>query len=71
VTTHLFESTDRYLNSDTVFAVKRSLVCDFERHDTRDVAAKRFSVEPPFYTADFEFVLKPARQDDAVETQTR
>jgi len=54
-----------------VFAVKRSLICDFERHDTRDEAAMRFSIEPPFYTAEFDFVLKPARQDDAVETQTR
>ena len=71
VTTHLFESTDKYLNSDTVFAVKRSLVCDFERHDTRDEAATRFSIEPPFYTAEFDFVLKPARPDDAVESQTR
>jgi hydroxyquinol 1,2-dioxygenase len=68
VTTHVFESTDKYLNSDTVFAVKRSLVCDFERHDTRDEAAMRFSIEPPFYTAEFDFVLKPARQIDAVET---
>ena len=71
VTTHVFESTDKYLNSDTVFAVKRSLVCDFERHDTRDEAATRFSIEPPFYTAEFDFVLKPARQIDAVEIQTR
>jgi len=58
VTTHLFESTDKYLASDTVFAVKPSLVCDFERHSTRDEAAKRFSIEPPFYTAEFDFVLK-------------
>ena len=62
VTTHLFESTDKYLTSDTVFAVKRSLVCDFERHATRDEAAKRFSIEPPFYTAEFDFVLKPERR---------
>jgi len=68
VTTHVFESTDKYLNSDTVFGVKRSLVCDFERHDMRDEAATRFSIEPPFYTAAFDFVLKPARQIDAVET---
>jgi catechol 1,2-dioxygenase len=62
VTTHLFESTDKYLTSDTVFAVKPSLVCDFERHAARDEAAKRFSIEPPFYTAEFDFVLKPARR---------
>jgi hydroxyquinol 1,2-dioxygenase len=71
VTTHVFESTDKYLNSDTVFAVKRSLVCDFERHDTRDEAAARFSIEPPFYTAEFDFVLKPARQIDSYHEVTK
>src|SRR5258707_2202380 len=32
VTTHIFERTDEYLGSDAVFAVKDSLICDFERH---------------------------------------
>jgi hypothetical protein len=52
-------------------AVKRSLVCDFERHATRDEAAKRFSIEPPFCTAEFDFVLKPARQINSYHEVTK
>src|SRR5215212_8503954 len=36
VTTHVFESTDKYLDSDTVFGVKDSLICEFTRHDAQD-----------------------------------
>jgi catechol 1,2-dioxygenase len=46
VTTHIFDSEDPYLKSDAVFAVKKSLVCPFTRHDS-----------PPRYTAEFDFVL--------------
>lgn len=46
LTTHIFDSEDPYLQSDAVFAVKRSLVCRFERHD-----------DPPRYIAEFDFVL--------------
>jgi hydroxyquinol 1,2-dioxygenase len=59
VTTHIFDSADPYLESDTVFAVKDSLICDFVRHDEGDETARRFSIDPPFYTTDFDFVLQP------------
>jgi len=59
VTTHIFDDEDPYLASDTVFAVKDSLICHFVRHDERDEAARRFGLDPPFYTVDFDFVLKP------------
>jgi len=59
VTTHIFDDTDPYLESDTVFAVKDSLICHFVRHDARDDASQRLAIEPPFYTVDFDFVLKP------------
>jgi hydroxyquinol 1,2-dioxygenase len=59
VTTHLFDDTDPYLESDTVFAVKDSLICHFVRHDAHDDTSKSLAVEPPFYTVDFDFVLKP------------
>jgi hydroxyquinol 1,2-dioxygenase len=59
VTTHIFDAADPYLESDTVFAVKQSLVCRFLRHDQRDDAARLFSIEPPFYTTEFDFVLQP------------
>ncbi len=64
VTTHIFDDTDPYLDSDTVFAVKDSLICTFQRHDARDEDAERFELEPPFCTAEFDFVLKPdSRQE--------
>ena len=58
VTTHIFESSDRWLTSDAVVAVKESLIADFTRHDAPDEASKRFGLQPPFYTTDFDFVLK-------------
>ena len=65
VTTHIFDSTDPYLASDAVFAVKDSLVCDFVRHESPDPEASRLGVAPPFYTATFDFRLAPAASSDA------
>jgi catechol 1,2-dioxygenase len=66
VTTHLFDDVDPYLDSDTVFAVKDSLICTFLRHDARDAEAERLGIDPPFCTAHFDFVLKPyARTTDS------
>ena len=59
VTTHIFDDSDPYLDSDTVFAVKESLVCRFVRHDAKDAAAAAFAIEPPFDTVEFDFVLAP------------
>ena len=59
VTTHIFDDSDPYLDSDTVFAVKESLICRFIRHDTRDEAAARFGIEPPFDSVEFDFALVP------------
>ena len=42
-----------------MFAVKESLLAHFARHDELDEAAHRFGLRPPFYTVDFDFVLKP------------
>jgi catechol 1,2-dioxygenase len=58
VTTHIFDDIDEYLRSDTVFAVKESLICNFARHDARDEAATRYGIEPPFCTVEFDFVLQ-------------
>jgi hydroxyquinol 1,2-dioxygenase len=57
VTTHIFDDSDPYLGSDTVFAVKDSLVSRFVHHETCDAAAARFAIEPPFDTVEFDFVL--------------
>jgi len=58
LTTHLFVNGDQYLDSDTVFGVKDSLIVDFERHpDPREFAERGLS--EPFFTASYEFVLEP------------
>jgi catechol 1,2-dioxygenase len=59
VTTHLFDDVDPYLDSDTVFAVKDSLMCTFVPHAERDDAdAERLGIDPPFCVAHFDFVLE-------------
>jgi hypothetical protein len=50
VTTHIFDRTDEYLGSDAVFAVKDSLICDFERHEKTEGDAARLGIAPPYYT---------------------
>ena len=62
VTTHIFDRRDEYLASDAVFAVKDSLICDFVRHEARDPEAARLGIEPPYYTAEFDFRLKRATE---------
>ena len=64
VTTHIFDRTDEYLGSDAVFAVKESLICDFARNDTRTGEAAQLGIEPPYYTAQFDFRLKQATGQD-------
>ena len=60
VTTHIFDRTDPYLQSDAVFAVKDSLICDFARHETPDAEAKKLGIAGPYCTAEFDFHLVPA-----------
>jgi hydroxyquinol 1,2-dioxygenase len=64
VTTHIFDDSDPYLDSDAVFAVKESLMVRFVRHDELDDAAGRFGLQPPFYTVDFDFILQPRGPSD-------
>ena len=58
VTTHLFVQGDPYLDSDAVFGTKDSLVVEFVRHDSQDEAA-RYQVTAPFFTVEYDFILKP------------
>jgi hydroxyquinol 1,2-dioxygenase len=59
VTTHIFDRTDPYLESDAVFAVKDSLIVEFERHEPGR-APDGTVMEVPFYTAEYDFRLAPA-----------
>ena len=61
VTTHVFESADKYLLSDTVFGVKDSLITDFVRRETPDELAAGMGIMGPFYRANYDFFLQPAR----------
>ena len=65
VTTHIFDRRDEYLGSDAVFAVKDSLICDFEQHGSASGDAVRLGLAPPYYTATFDFRLKPAAEQGA------
>jgi protocatechuate 3,4-dioxygenase beta subunit len=58
VTTHVFVAGGPYLDSDAVFAVKRSLVRDFTEVDDPGQAAA-YGVDAPFRHASFDVVLQP------------
>ena len=64
--THLFVARDPYLDSDTVFGVKESLIVDFQRHEDPAEIAER-GTGRPFRTAEYDFILEPSR----VAEQTR
>lgn len=59
LTTQLFVSGDEYLDSDAVFGVKDVLIVDLTRHESED-EARRLEVTTPFYTVEYDFVLRPA-----------
>ncbi len=58
VATHLFDRESDYLDSDAVFGTKSSLIVDFQRHDSAQEAEK-YKVTNPFYTVEYDFILKP------------
>jgi hydroxyquinol 1,2-dioxygenase len=59
VTTHLFVADSKYLDSDAVFAVKESLIVQFDRH-TPGEAPDGARMPVPYYTAQFDFRLRSA-----------
>ena len=58
LTTHIFVAGSEYIESDTVFAVKKSLVVDF-KEVTDAEQGKKWDVPVPFRHADFEIVMQP------------
>jgi protocatechuate 3,4-dioxygenase beta subunit len=58
--THIFDSTSQYLDTDTVFAVKPSLVVEFEVKQAQDETARQVGVPAPYATGEFNFILSPA-----------
>jgi protocatechuate 3,4-dioxygenase beta subunit len=58
LTTHIFVAGSEYIESDAVFAVKKSLVADFEEV-TDPTAGEKWNVPVPFRHVDFEIVMQP------------
>jgi len=58
VTTHVFDSESRYLESDVVFGVKQSLVRTLVAHDPA-VEAEPPGIVGPWYTVGIDILLQP------------
>ncbi len=56
LTTHIFVNDSEYIDSDAVFAVKKSLITEFVEVDDPEQAA-RYQVSNPFRLADVQIVL--------------
>lgn len=61
--THVFRSGGRYLDSDAVFGVRSTLIADWVRHEPGQ-APDGSTMETPFYTLEYDFVLNPATGSD-------
>jgi hydroxyquinol 1,2-dioxygenase len=59
LTTHIFVAGSEYIDSDAVFAVKKSLIADFTEVDD-PAEAQRYGVTSPFRRADVQIALQPA-----------
>jgi hydroxyquinol 1,2-dioxygenase len=57
LTTHLFVAGSEYIESDAVFAVKRSLIAECTLSDDAGEAA-RYGLNGPFCLMDFDFVMQ-------------
>jgi catechol 1,2-dioxygenase/hydroxyquinol 1,2-dioxygenase len=57
LTTQIFIAGDPHLDSDTTFAVRRAIV-QLQKHEAPDELKAR-NQSKPFYTTEFDFVLKP------------
>ena len=57
--TQVFFPDDPYLDNDTIGAVKTDLVRPLSKHDDGEETARR-GLDAPFYTCDFDIILKPA-----------
>lgn len=63
--THVFKNDDPYLDSDAVFGVKSSLITSFERHEP-GIAPDGQHRDVPFYTMNYDFILVPTDEKDAL-----
>ena len=59
LTTHIFVAGSEYIESDAVFAVKKSLIKEFTSVDDPEQGA-RYGITGPFALATFDIILQPA-----------
>jgi hydroxyquinol 1,2-dioxygenase len=67
--THVFVKGDRYIDSDAVFGVRDSLVREYKRHPP-GVAPDGTRMDTPFYTMEYDFVLRPLKRKAAAKRKT-
>ncbi|MGB5903039.1 MAG: intradiol ring-cleavage dioxygenase [Xanthobacteraceae bacterium] len=58
LTTHIFDPTDPYIDSDAVFGVKKSLLARIDQVNDSE-RAKQLEFSNPFWEVKFDFVLSP------------
>lgn len=58
LTTHVFVADSPHIDSDAVFAVKESLVVDFDLVDDEE-KARGYGVTSPFRMAEFDIIVEP------------
>ena len=58
--THVFRSGDQYLDSDSVFGVRSSLIANWQTHEAGQ-APDGTKIDTAFSTLDFDFVLNPLK----------
>jgi len=61
IVTHIFPSDSPFLDSDTVFGVKDTLIAAFTRHEP-GIAPDGTRSDVPFHTCEYNFQLAPAQQ---------
>jgi hydroxyquinol 1,2-dioxygenase len=59
--THVFNNGDKYLDSDAVFGVRKSLVRTYPKHKP-GIAPDGTRMTKPYHTLDFDFVMRPAKR---------
>ena len=62
VTTHIFDPDDPYIDSDSVFGVKESLIAEFVKVDNLARVAQMDFDGPYYWDVAFDFVLAPKSQ---------
>ena len=61
VTTHIFDPDDPYIDSDSVFGVKESLIAEFNKVDDPSRVAEMAFEGPHYWDVEFDFVLAPQK----------